>query len=135
MTLVNTKYHSLPLTVPDGLNAIMEGSALSNCEMIHQNSRYTYIQSQFLWFRNITIIQFLRKLQKKGCIHQPVINIDDGSFCDTVTAKRQSFTIFTKSSINLEAVVWSCSMKKVFLKIYQNSQENTCIRVYFLIKS
>ena len=33
-----------------------------------------------------------------------------------------------------EAVVWRCSVKKVFLEISQNSQENTCARVSFLIK-
>ena len=30
-----------------------------------------------------------------------------------------------------EAVVQSCSVKKLFLKISQNSQENTCARVSF----
>ena len=30
-----------------------------------------------------------------------------------------------------EAIVQSCSVKKVFLKISQNSQENTCARVCF----
>ena len=30
-----------------------------------------------------------------------------------------------------EAVVRRCSVKKVFLKISQNSQENTCARVFF----
>ena len=34
---------------------------------------------------------------------------------------------------SLEAVVQRCSVKKVFLKISQNSQENTCGRVSFLI--
>ena len=34
----------------------------------------------------------------------------------------------------VEAVVQSCSVKKVFLEISQNSQENTCARVSFLIK-
>ena len=34
----------------------------------------------------------------------------------------------------LEAVVRGCSVKKVFLEISQNSQENTCARVSFLIK-
>ena len=34
----------------------------------------------------------------------------------------------------LEAIVQRCSVKKVFLKIPQNSQENTCVRVSFLIK-
>ena len=33
-----------------------------------------------------------------------------------------------------EAVVRRCSVKKVFLKIPQNSQENNCDRVSFLIK-
>ena len=31
-------------------------------------------------------------------------------------------------------VIQRCSVKKVFLKILQNSQENTCARVVFLIK-
>ena len=34
----------------------------------------------------------------------------------------------------IEAVTGSCSVKKVFLEIWQNSQENTCARVSFLIK-
>ena len=33
-----------------------------------------------------------------------------------------------------EAVSRKCSVKKVFLKISQNSQENTCARVSFFIK-
>ena len=35
---------------------------------------------------------------------------------------------------NVEAVVQRCSVKKVFMGISQNSQENTCARVSFLIK-
>ena len=31
----------------------------------------------------------------------------------------------------IEAVVQRCSVKKVFLEISQNSQENTCARVSF----
>ena len=33
-----------------------------------------------------------------------------------------------------EAVTQRCSVEKVFLEISQNSQENTCARVFFLIK-
>ena len=33
-----------------------------------------------------------------------------------------------------EAVVWRCSVEKVLLEISQNSKENTCAGVYFLIK-
>ena len=36
--------------------------------------------------------------------------------------------------ISTEAVAQRCSVKKVFLKSLQNSQENTCARVSFLIK-
>ena len=35
---------------------------------------------------------------------------------------------------NLEAVAQRYSVKKAFLEISQNSQENTCARVSFLIK-
>ena len=35
---------------------------------------------------------------------------------------------------NQEAVAQTCSVKKVFLEISQNSQENTCANVSFLIK-
>ena len=33
-----------------------------------------------------------------------------------------------------EAVVQRCSAKKVFLEISQNSQDNTCAKISFLIK-
>ena len=33
-----------------------------------------------------------------------------------------------------EAVAWRCFVEKVFLKIYQNSQEITCVETSFLIK-
>ena len=33
-----------------------------------------------------------------------------------------------------EVVTWRCSVKKLFLEISQNSQENTCAIVAFLIK-
>ena len=39
-----------------------------------------------------------------------------------------------KTFTNLEAVVRRCSVKMVLLEISQNSQENTCARVSFLIK-
>ena len=33
-----------------------------------------------------------------------------------------------------EAVAWRCSVKKVFVKVSQNSEKNTCARVSFSIK-
>ena len=45
---------------------------------------------------------------------------------------------YQKHSFNLnnnsEAVTRKCSLKMVFLKILQNSQENTCAGISFLIK-
>ena len=35
---------------------------------------------------------------------------------------------------NAEAAAQKCTVKKVFLKISQNSHENSCARVSFLIK-
>ena len=40
----------------------------------------------------------------------------------------QTFSLMT------ESVAWKSSVKRVFLKISQNSQESTCARVLFLIK-
>ena len=40
----------------------------------------------------------------------------------------------TRTLNHTEAVVQRCSVKKVFLEFSQNSQENTCARVSFLIK-
>ena len=42
--------------------------------------------------------------------------------------------LLKQQDFNSEAVVQRCSAKKVFLEISQNSQENTCARVSFLIK-
>ena len=48
------------------------------------------------------------------------------------------YVTFTKSFIwdvkSTDAAVWRCSVTQVFLKFSQNSQENTCVRDYFLIK-
>ena len=50
-------------------------------------------------------------------------------------------TLFEKYTTNCttkllvtEAVTRKCSVKKVFLENSQNSQKNTCARVFFLIK-
>ena len=42
--------------------------------------------------------------------------------------------LFSKSNKATEAVIRMCSVKKVFLEILQNPQENTCARDSFLIK-
>ena len=42
--------------------------------------------------------------------------------------------MFVKTQVIVEAVVQWCSVKKMFLELLLNSQENTSTRVSFLIK-
>ena len=51
-----------------------------------------------------------------------------------ITFMLQLFNNNRETMLHAEAVVQSCSVKKVFLEISQNSQENTCARISFLIK-
>ena len=51
-----------------------------------------------------------------------------------ITFMLQLFNNNRETMLHAEAVVQSCSVKKVFLEISQNSQENACSRVSFLIK-
>ena len=44
------------------------------------------------------------------------------------------FPLLTNLQVNAETVARRCSVKKVFLEISQNSQENTSTRVSFLTK-
>ena len=46
----------------------------------------------------------------------------------------KNFMYFVTKTLQVQAVVRMCSVKKVLLKILQNSQENTCVKVSFLIK-
>ena len=48
--------------------------------------------------------------------------------------KGVSFFSCLGHGVQLEAAIQRCSVEEVFLEILQNSQENTCARVSFLIK-
>ena len=62
--------------------------------------------------------------------------------CERLLLVSDMFIVVSKTTVekiqnyyrNTEAVVQMCSVKKVFLEISQNSQENTCARASFLIK-
>ena len=54
--------------------------------------------------------------------------------CFKKTGFKENYHIFSIVPVISEADYRRCSVKKVFLKISQNSQENTCARVSFLIK-
>ena len=53
-----------------------------------------------------------------------------------LTNCKDRFKIYITTTGNQvsEAVSWRCSVEKVLLKILQNSQKNTCVRVSFLVK-
>ena len=58
----------------------------------------------------------------------------DFQICISIPLKHYGTLVSAIIDINSEAVVQSCSVKKIFLEISQNSQENICARVSFLIK-
>ena len=60
-------------------------------------------------------------------------NFDKSSHRQTVTLKR--LICVMRREIYTEEVVRRYSVKKVFVKISQNSQENTCVKVSFLTMS
>ena len=62
---------------------------------------------------------------------QNTITNSSGKFGLDETSAECKVSIFLKRT---EAVARRCTVKKVFLQIPQNSKENTCVRVSFLIK-
>ena len=56
------------------------------------------------------------------------------SKCRAHQKSDHKLTVTKLKCIQTEAVARRCSVKMVFLEISQNSQENTCARVSFLIK-
>ena len=47
--------------------------------------------------------------------------------------ERFAYRCFSECLLEITAVSCRCSLKKMFLKISQNSQEDTCVRVTFLM--
>ena len=62
-----------------------------------------------------------------------MITITSFKSCFTTNQVKYVYTDDYKIKIT-EAVTKMCSVEKVFLKISQNSQENTCGRVSFVIR-
>ena len=76
---------------------------------------------------------FLIALQLELLFVSPrnIITNSSGEFGLDETSTECKVSIFLKRT---EAVARRCSVKKVFLEISQNLQENACARVSFLIK-
>ena len=80
------------------------------------------------------------KIHKKILVTRSIFNKVVGQTCNFIKKKTKTKKYFflgtfrATASTHLqfaEAVTRRCSVKKVFLKISQNSEENTCIRVSF----
>ena len=78
----------------------------------------------------ISNIFIVHKKDKNG-----FIPIKPVSYCSLWSCFIPSPSLLVPITLNVwEAVVQRNSVKKVFLEISQNSQENTCVRASFLIK-
>ena len=80
-------------------------------------------------FKNIYFVEHLQTAASGSCKHSTwtcfvIKNVDSTEF----------FREMKLPSPHPEAVVWRCSVEKLFFDISQNSQENTCARVSFLVK-
>ena len=78
-----------------------------------------------MWFRNYSSLKYKKKVRSFYNQNQ--------LFADQIRYSENILTIFRKTQL-AEAVVQMYSVKNVFLKPLQNSQENTCARIFFLIK-
>ena len=66
-------------------------------------------------------------------IYHRDVKTSDDYFFRKVTLFTIFVYLFSYEDIS-ESVIWRCSVKKTFIEISQNSQENACARVSFLIK-
>ena len=121
-------------------------SSLRCCFKISPHENWPFFNDESRYFCVIKSLQllipsFLKKERKKER-HTLYSNENRQIPNYSVTKKRSSKRVDLKLSVSSlegfflkasEADVQRCSVKKVFLKIPQNSQKNTCTRVSFLI--
>ena len=90
-------------------------------------------QGNIYWERRLGLFWKLCKDLLVSLVHQfirpsfTLVFIRNGIF-------KYSQKPWMRLTFRTEAVVQECSVKKVYLEISQNSQENTCARVSFSIK-
>ena len=109
-------------------------------------SWFSYSQKKIKLFKEITKLCYLNQFNNQNliCINigiliysilKPCLHLGK-LFEGPETNSNNTFEIFAEYLPFLEyrSSHQRCSIKKVFLKILQNSQENTCARVSFLIK-
>ena len=93
----------------------------------------------FSWFMLLKVYINIRCLEK-SCLYFKLfcrrVELVVGCIFSDITEKHQAGEGILNSSNawHPEAVAQRCSIKEVFLKVSQNSLENTCARVSFLLK-
>ena len=104
----------------------------------------TFLQNNFQWLLS-NFSHFLKKGKKQKQFFKPPLCLIRLKSCSCIKIVKIAFIHnFEKKCSNLSSVFFKfcnikyrsshqrCSIKKVFLEISENSQENTCARVSFL---
>ena len=100
-------------------------------KMCNSNYRFTNNLCLVSTILDKICVDFKIKISERRCLgDQP------RSVCTMLmnNCKRKSLLLAFKMLWKRETVTKRCSLKKVFLKISENSQENTCDRVFFIRK-
>ena len=123
------------------------GKLIESYDLTLQCRRYedaVNLTSQFQLCRNVVNTIFIERHElkllsnveeklKQRCNSDVVVWMS--LQCCVFVVQRCDFTkTLLQSCVFVEAVGQRCSVKKAFLEISQNSQENTCARVSFLLK-
>ena len=80
--------------------------------------------------KNICIKEICKIVEIHGWIFFPTNDFSLLESCQLYIIAKYK----TSNCCKIEATIQRCSVKKIFFKILQNSQENRCARVSFLIK-
>ena len=104
---------------------IVDGEAIAN--------------GQFTLGQFIKLEEYIQSRQylQKDCGLKKMKNCNCRKFCASERCSHETCVLSctdlcrSQKVKNSEAVARRCSLKKVFLEISQNSQENTCVRVSF----
>ena len=110
---------------------------LSECERINQlqfSPKSTKDHRFFVFLMISERIKFTSSLNIRSKIGQYSLQIYQQMSILSTEKYQMIKQVFLQTMFRTEAVAQRCSVKKVLLKISQNSQENTCARASFLIK-
>ena len=103
------------------------------CEFTKMLQNALFSQNNFRW---LLFILCIRWSHKYWCYNRRTQLLKESLHCEILAWLFQRIRSFGKRGLQLfqitEAAETMCLVKKMFLNILQNSQENTCARVSFL---